>query len=161
MRFRMKTAREIQAMHETMAYALSLKGPEITDMGTAVQEMTDKSPAMQDAPATRSPLRKQFDASLYVWSEARPYEAERLSRQLAIWASAASEDVMPWTLIAERIFKITMEKNVVSTIRVRDRASRNSRATVPIKRETRERVVEWLFQSPTADEFMDRLTQRF
>ena len=161
MKFNMKTAKEIRAMHQEMARALSLKGPEITDVCAAVQEMTDKSPATQEAPETRSPLRKQFDACLYVWSEARLSEAERLRRQLAIWASASSEDVTPWTLIEERIFKITIEKNVSNAIRVRDRAARNAGATVPIKRETPEKVVEWLFQSPTADEFMYRLTRRF
>lgn len=135
MRFRTKTAKEVRAMQEKMACS--------------------------STPEARSPLRVKFEANLYRWSEARTAEAERLANQLSIWTSSFQENVTLWTLVEERLTVISAKKNAVSVRRVPDLKARGGNIQVPIKRETPETVVEWLFESPTAEEWMYRFTKRF
>ena len=145
MRFRTKTAKEVRAMHEEIARS---SGSLVTsEEGTAT-------------PEARSPLRVKFETNLYRWSEARPREAERLANKLSIWAGAFQESVTLWMLVEERIIMISAEKNAANVELIPGHQARKGNVPVTTRRKTPETVVDWLFESPIAEEWMYRFTQR-
>ena len=148
MRFRTKTAQEVRAMHQEMTGGTARAALPAAEDGTAT-------------PEARSPLRVKFEANLYRWSEARPREAERLANKLSIWASAYPEYGTTWALLEKRLLALAVEKDVRNYKRPRDQEARKGNTRLAAKHWTSETVVDWLFESPIADEWMHRLTQRF
>ncbi len=139
MKFSTKTADEVRVMHEESKRALSSESP----------------PAVNE----KSPLRIKFEANLYRWSQARPQEAERLANQLTIWANATEEKKTLWELIEERLMKLVEGKYAYFVMRPIDRNCGKIKA-VP-NQTAPEEIIKWLFESPIADEWMNRFLQKF
>jgi hypothetical protein len=83
----------------------------------------------------KSPLRLKFEAHLTSWHMNKAEECRRLINKLMLWGAATGEEQTLWKVLEWQIRYLASRK-------------RNS---------SPEKVVDELFEAPTADEWMRRL----